>query len=216
MCVWQLLLIASFFFPQRSRKQSHYPWKGFQGAECHGWRRPLSKWRKFGRNSASSKGDIGCGNGPLPVEGTDLVEEMSALLARRKRIAEKGSTIETTKRDKNEDSEPVTSKASSTVHLNRQENLGKERIQGMAASHLLFPDVILRRKIRSFWPQALWLITQTKLCTLVTGRCRQSPDGGPGLGQIEAGHFRWNKKRIKPKEKLSDAIKPEVSKSNVA
>lgn len=169
-----------------------------------------------GVNSASSKTDTGRGNGPLPLGGSGLMEEMSALLARRKRIAEKGSTIETTKRDKNEDSEPVTSKASSTVHLNRQENLGKERIQGMAASHLLFPDVILRRKIRSFWPQALWLITQTKLCTLVTGRCWQSPDGGPGLGQIEAGHFRWNKKRIKPKEKLSDAIKPEVSKSNVA
>ena len=43
------------------------------------------------------------------------MEEMSTLLARRKRIAEKGSTIGTEqKEDKNEDSEPVTSKASST------------------------------------------------------------------------------------------------------
>ena len=41
------------------------------------------------------------------------MEEMSALLARRKRIAEKGSTIEQ-KEGKNEDSESVTSKASST------------------------------------------------------------------------------------------------------
>ena len=67
----------------------------------------------IGVNLASSKRDTGRGKGPLPLEGTDLVEEMSALLARRKRIAEKGSTIEQ-KEDKNEDSEPVTSKASST------------------------------------------------------------------------------------------------------
>ena len=48
----------------------------------------------IGVNLASSKRDTGRGKGPLPLEGTDLVEEMSALLARRKRIAEKGSTIE--------------------------------------------------------------------------------------------------------------------------
>eukprot|EP00069_Balaena_mysticetus_P010454 bmy_01185T0 len=43
------------------------------------------------------------------------MEEMSTLLARKKRIAEKESTIGTEqKEDKNEDSEPVTSKASST------------------------------------------------------------------------------------------------------
>ncbi|KAB0341426.1 hypothetical protein FD754_018352 [Muntiacus muntjak] len=69
-----------------------------------------------GVNSASSKTDTGRGNGPLPLGGSGLMEEMSALLARRRRIAEKGSTIETEqKEDKNEDSEPVTSKASSTT-----------------------------------------------------------------------------------------------------
>uniref|UniRef100_A0A452S3L2 ENAH actin regulator n=1 Tax=Ursus americanus TaxID=9643 RepID=A0A452S3L2_URSAM len=68
-----------------------------------------------GVNPASSKSDTGRGNGPLPLGGSGLMEEMSALLARRRRIAEKGSTIETEqKEDKNEDSEPVTSKASST------------------------------------------------------------------------------------------------------
>ncbi|XP_045393081.1 protein enabled homolog isoform X8 [Lemur catta] len=67
-----------------------------------------------GVNSASSKADSGRGNGPLPLGGGGLMEEMSALLARRRRIAEKGSTIETEqKEDKSEDSEPVTSKASS-------------------------------------------------------------------------------------------------------
>ncbi|XP_073072757.1 protein enabled homolog isoform X9 [Manis javanica] len=68
-----------------------------------------------GVNSASLKTDTGRGNGPLPLGGGGLMEEMSALLARRRRIAEKGSTVETEqKEDKNEDSEPVTSKASST------------------------------------------------------------------------------------------------------
>nr|XP_010339195.2 protein enabled homolog isoform X6 [Saimiri boliviensis boliviensis] len=69
----------------------------------------------IGVNSASSKTDTGRGNGPLPLGGSGLMEEMSALLARRRRIAEKGSTIETEqKEDKGEDSEPVTSKVSST------------------------------------------------------------------------------------------------------
>nr|KAF6395204.1 ENAH actin regulator [Rousettus aegyptiacus] len=68
-----------------------------------------------GVNSASSKTDTGRGNGPLPLGGSGLMEEMSALLARRRRIAEKGSTIEAEqKEDKNEDPEPVTSKAPST------------------------------------------------------------------------------------------------------
>jgi enabled protein len=34
-------------------------------------------------NSASSKTDIVRGNGPLPLGGSGLMEEMSALLARR-------------------------------------------------------------------------------------------------------------------------------------
>ncbi|KAB0390447.1 hypothetical protein E2I00_001350 [Balaenoptera physalus] len=56
----------------------------------------------IGVNAASSKTDTGRGNGPLPLGGSGLMEEMSALLARRRRIAEKGSTIETEqKEDKN-------------------------------------------------------------------------------------------------------------------
>uniref|UniRef100_A0A4X2KR78 WH1 domain-containing protein n=1 Tax=Vombatus ursinus TaxID=29139 RepID=A0A4X2KR78_VOMUR len=49
----------------------------------------------IGVNSTSAKTDTGRGNGPLPLGGSGLMEEMSALLARRRRIAEKGSTIET-------------------------------------------------------------------------------------------------------------------------
>ncbi|MEJ1270485.1 ENAH actin regulator [Cricetulus griseus] len=68
-----------------------------------------------GVNLASSKTDAGRGNGPLPLGGSGLMEEMSALLARRRRIAEKGSTVEAEqKEDRSEDAEPVTSKASST------------------------------------------------------------------------------------------------------
>uniref|UniRef100_A0A8C8YRA7 ENAH actin regulator n=1 Tax=Prolemur simus TaxID=1328070 RepID=A0A8C8YRA7_PROSS len=52
-----------------------------------------------GVNSASSKADSGRGNGPLPLGGSGLMEEMSALLARRRRIAEKGSTIETEQKE---------------------------------------------------------------------------------------------------------------------
>lgn len=36
-----------------------------------------------GVNLASSKTDAGRGNGPLPLGGSGLMEEMSALLARR-------------------------------------------------------------------------------------------------------------------------------------
>ena len=63
---------------------------------------------------------------------------MSVLLP--KRIAKKGSTIETEqKEDRNEDSEPIASRPLQQVHLIWEENLGKEQIQWMAASHLLFP-----------------------------------------------------------------------------
>ncbi|NXL60195.1 ENAH protein, partial [Chordeiles acutipennis] len=67
-----------------------------------------------GGGSASSKTDSSRGNGPLPLGGSGLMEEMSALLARRRRIAEKGSTEPEQKEDKTEESESSTSKVSST------------------------------------------------------------------------------------------------------
>ncbi|NXQ94912.1 ENAH protein, partial [Sagittarius serpentarius] len=67
-----------------------------------------------GGGSASSKTDSGRGNGPLPLGGSGLMEEMSALLARRRRIAEKGSTEPEQKEDKTEETESSTSKVSST------------------------------------------------------------------------------------------------------
>ncbi|XP_070590440.1 protein enabled homolog isoform X3 [Erythrolamprus reginae] len=67
-----------------------------------------------GANSASPKTDTSRGNGPLPLGGSGLMEEMSALLARRRRIAEKGSSETETKEEKNEEPEPLAPKPPST------------------------------------------------------------------------------------------------------
>ncbi|XP_062980194.1 protein enabled homolog isoform X2 [Elgaria multicarinata webbii] len=67
-----------------------------------------------GTSSASPKTDTGRGNGPLPLGGSGLMEEMSALLARRRRIAEKGSSEAEPKEEKNEEPEPSASKPPST------------------------------------------------------------------------------------------------------
>uniref|UniRef100_A0ABM5FNM1 Protein enabled homolog isoform X3 n=1 Tax=Pogona vitticeps TaxID=103695 RepID=A0ABM5FNM1_9SAUR len=67
-----------------------------------------------GTSSASPKTDTGRGNGPLPLGGSGLMEEMSALLARRRRIAEKGTSEPEQKEEKNEEPEPSASKPPST------------------------------------------------------------------------------------------------------
>ncbi|XP_026537947.1 protein enabled homolog isoform X1 [Pseudonaja textilis] len=67
-----------------------------------------------GTNSASPKTDTSRGNGPLPLGGSGLMEEMSALLARRRRIAEKGSSETETKEEKSEEPEPLAPKPPST------------------------------------------------------------------------------------------------------
>nr|XP_055179805.1 protein enabled homolog isoform X1 [Nyctereutes procyonoides] len=112
-------LPASGFFAA-SASEDNRPLTGLAAAIAGAKLRKVSRMEDAsfpggGVNPASSKSDTGRGNGPLPLGGSGLMEEMSALLARRRRIAEKGSTIETEqKEDKNEDSEPVISKASST------------------------------------------------------------------------------------------------------
>ncbi|MBN3325608.1 ENAH protein, partial [Atractosteus spatula] len=64
--------------------------------------------------SAASKAESSRGNGPLSVGGGGLMEEMSALLARRRRIAEKGSTPEPEQKDKADEPEPSAPKVSSS------------------------------------------------------------------------------------------------------
>ncbi|KAM7050003.1 protein enabled homolog isoform 12-T15 [Molossus nigricans] len=151
-----------------------------------------------GVNSASSKTDTGRGNGPLPLGGSGLMEEMSALLARRRRIAEKGSTIETEqKEEKNEDSEPVTSKASST---STPEPTRKpwERTNTMNGSKS--PVISRPKSAPSSQPSANGVQTEG----LDYDRLKQDI-----LDEMR-------KELTKLKEELIDAIRQELSKSNTA
>ncbi|XP_077024703.1 protein enabled homolog isoform X2 [Tamandua tetradactyla] len=152
----------------------------------------------IGVNSASSKTDTGRGNGPLPLGGSGLMEEMSALLARRRRIAEKGSTIETEqKEDKNEDSDPVTSKASST---STPEPTRKpwERTNTMNGSKS--PVISRPKSAPSSQPSANGVQTEG----LDYDRLKQDI-----LDEMR-------KELTKLKEELIDAIRQELSKSNTA
>ncbi|XP_022435032.1 protein enabled homolog isoform X6 [Delphinapterus leucas] len=152
----------------------------------------------IGVNSASSKTDTGRGNGPLPLGGSGLMEEMSALLARRRRIAEKGSTIETEqKEDKNEDSEPVSSKASSTST----------------------PE-----PTRKPWERAS---TMNGSKSPVISRPKSAPSSQPSANGVQTEGLDYDrlkqdildemrKELTKLKEELIDAIRQELSKSNTA
>ncbi|KAM8818557.1 protein enabled homolog isoform 6-T6 [Rhynchonycteris naso] len=152
----------------------------------------------IGMNSASSKTDTSRGNGPLPLGGSGLMEEMSALLARRRRIAEKGSTIEAEqKEDKNEDAEPVTSRASST---STPEPTRKpwERTNTMNGSKS--PVISRPKSAPSSQPSANGVQTEG----LDYDRLKQDI-----LDEMR-------KELTKLKEELIDAIRQELSKSNTA
>ncbi|XP_062938943.1 protein enabled homolog isoform X4 [Cynocephalus volans] len=152
----------------------------------------------IGVNSASSKTDTGRGNGPLPLGGSGLMEEMSALLARRRRIAEKGSTIETEqKEDKSEDSEPVTCKASSTS-IPEPTRKPWERANAMNGSKS--PVISRPKSTPSSQPSANGVQTEG----LDYDRLKQDI-----LDEMR-------KELTKLKEELIDAIRQELSKSNTA
>ncbi|XP_014650153.1 PREDICTED: protein enabled homolog isoform X5 [Ceratotherium simum simum] len=152
----------------------------------------------IGVNSASSKTDSGRGNGPLPLGGSGLMEEMSALLARRRRIAEKGSTIDTEqKEDKNEDSEPVTSKVSSTSTAEPTRKPW-ERTNTMNGSKS--PVISRPKSAPSSQPSANGVQTEG----LDYDRLKQDI-----LDEMR-------KELTKLKEELIDAIRQELSKSNTA
>ncbi|XP_044771915.1 protein enabled homolog isoform X1 [Neomonachus schauinslandi] len=172
-----------------------------------------------GVNPASSKSDTGRGNGPLPLGGSGLMEEMSALLARRRRIAEKGSTIETEqKEDKNEDSEPVTSKASST---STPEPTRKpwERTNTMNGSK---SPVISRRDS----PRKNQIVFDNRSCDSLH-RPKSAPSSQPSANGVQTEGLDYDrlkqdildemrKELTKLKEELIDAIRQELSKSNSA
>ncbi|XP_023986399.1 protein enabled homolog isoform X1 [Physeter macrocephalus] len=173
----------------------------------------------IGVNSASSKTDTGRGNGPLPLGGSGLMEEMSALLARRRRIAEKGSTIETEqKEDKNEDSEPVSSKASST---STPEPTRKpwERASTMNGSK---SPVISRRDS----PRKNQIVFDNRSYDSLH-RPKSAPSSQPSANGVQTEGLDYDrlkqdildemrKELAKLKEELIDAIRQELSKSNTA
>ncbi|XP_058921707.1 protein enabled homolog isoform X12 [Kogia breviceps] len=173
----------------------------------------------IGVNSASSKTDTGRGNGPLPLGGSGLMEEMSALLARRRRIAEKGSTIETEqKEDKNEDSEPVSSKASST---STPEPTRKpwERASTMNGSK---SPVISRRDS----PRKNQIVFDNRSYDSLH-RPKSAPSSQPSANGVQTEGLDYDrlkqdildemrKELTKLKEELIDAIRQELSKSNTA
>uniref|UniRef100_A0A8C2UJZ4 ENAH actin regulator n=1 Tax=Chinchilla lanigera TaxID=34839 RepID=A0A8C2UJZ4_CHILA len=151
-----------------------------------------------GVNAASSKADSGRGNGPLPLGGSGLMEEMSALLARRRRIAEKGSTIEAEqKEDKTEDSEPVTSKASST---STPEPTRKPWERTNAVNGSKSPVISRPKSTPASQPSANGVQTEG----LDYDRLKQDI-----LDEMR-------KELTKLKEELIDAIRQELSKSNMA
>ncbi|XP_036091288.1 protein enabled homolog isoform X3 [Rousettus aegyptiacus] len=172
-----------------------------------------------GVNSASSKTDTGRGNGPLPLGGSGLMEEMSALLARRRRIAEKGSTIEAEqKEDKNEDPEPVTSKAPST---STPEPTRKpwERTNTMNGSK---SPVISRRDS----PRKNQIVFDNRSYDSLH-RPKSAPSSQPSANGVQTEMLDYDrlkqdildemrKELKKLKEELIDAIRQELNKSNSA
>ncbi|XP_062938942.1 protein enabled homolog isoform X3 [Cynocephalus volans] len=173
----------------------------------------------IGVNSASSKTDTGRGNGPLPLGGSGLMEEMSALLARRRRIAEKGSTIETEqKEDKSEDSEPVTCKASSTS-IPEPTRKPWERANAMNGSK---SPVISRRDSA----RKNQIVFDNRSYDSLH-RPKSTPSSQPSANGVQTEGLDYDrlkqdildemrKELTKLKEELIDAIRQELSKSNTA
>ncbi|XP_076190774.1 protein enabled homolog isoform X4 [Aptenodytes patagonicus] len=171
-----------------------------------------------GGGSASSKTDSGRGNGPLPLGGSGLMEEMSALLARRRRIAEKGSTEPEQKEDKNEESESSTSKVSSTStpELTRKPWERTNTVNGSKS------PVISRRE--SPWKNLL--ASENRFYDSLN-RPKSTPTGQPSANGVQSEGLDYDrlkqdildemrKELTKLKEELIDAIRQELSKSNTA
>ncbi|XP_009892589.1 PREDICTED: protein enabled homolog isoform X4 [Charadrius vociferus] len=171
-----------------------------------------------GGGSASSKTDSGRGNGPLPLGGSGLMEEMSALLARRRRIAEKGSTESEQKEDKTEESESSTSKVSSTStpELTRKPWERTNTVNGSKS------PVISRRE--SPWKNLL--ASENRFYDSLN-RPKSTPTGQPSANGVQSEGLDYDrlkqdildemrKELTKLKEELIDAIRQELSKSNTA
>ncbi|XP_050804457.1 protein enabled homolog isoform X3 [Gopherus flavomarginatus] len=196
-------------FSMGSMSEDSRPLTGLAAALAGAKLRKVSRSEESSSSSggASSKIDSVRGNGPLPLGGSGLMEEMSALLARRRRIAEKGSTEPEQKEDKIEESEPSTSKPSSTStpELTRKPWERTNTVNGSKS------PVISR-------------ITQQGDST---GRPKSTPSGQTSANGVQSEGLDYDrlkqdildemrKELTKLKEELIDAIRQELSKSNTA
>ncbi|XP_024070338.1 protein enabled homolog isoform X8 [Terrapene carolina triunguis] len=186
-------------FSMGSMSEDSRPLTGLAAALAGAKLRKVSRSEEFSSSSggASSKTDSVRGNGPLPLGGSGLMEEMSALLARRRRIAEKGSTEPEQKEDKTEESEPSTSKPSSTStpELTRKPWERTNTVNGSKSP--------------------------------VISRPKSTPSGQTSANGVQSEGLDYDrlkqdildemrKELTKLKEELIDAIRQELSKSNTA
>ncbi|XP_032634652.1 protein enabled homolog isoform X4 [Chelonoidis abingdonii] len=186
-------------FSMGSISEDSRPLTGLAAALAGAKLRKVSRSEESSSSSggASSKTDSVRGNGPLPLGGSGLMEEMSALLARRRRIAEKGSTEPEQKEDKIEESEPSTSKPSSTStpELTRKPWERTNTVNGSKSP--------------------------------VISRPKSTPSGQTSANGVQSEGLDYDrlkqdildemrKELTKLKEELIDAIRQELSKSNTA
>ncbi|XP_059838564.1 protein enabled homolog isoform X1 [Hypanus sabinus] len=180
----------------------------------------LSSAGSIGSVLTPSKSETSRGNGaPISIGGTGLMEEMSALLARRRRIAEKGSVPEPDpKEEKNEESESASVKGPSTSSMSETTRKPWERTSTVNGNK---SPVISRRD--SPWKNQL--ISDKFNDTL--NRSKSTPSGQPNTNGVQAEIFDYDrlkqdileemrKELQKLKEELIDAIRQELSKSNTA
>ncbi|XP_024070343.1 protein enabled homolog isoform X13 [Terrapene carolina triunguis] len=207
-------------FSMGSMSEDSRPLTGLAAALAGAKLRKVSRSEEFSSSSggASSKTDSVRGNGPLPLGGSGLMEEMSALLARRRRIAEKGSTEPEQKEDKTEESEPSTSKPSSTStpELTRKPWERTNTVNGSKS------PVISRRE--SPWKN---LIVSENRSYDSLNRPKSTPSGQTSANGVQSEGLDYDrlkqdildemrKELTKLKEELIDAIRQELSKSNTA
>ncbi|XP_050804461.1 protein enabled homolog isoform X6 [Gopherus flavomarginatus] len=207
-------------FSMGSMSEDSRPLTGLAAALAGAKLRKVSRSEESSSSSggASSKIDSVRGNGPLPLGGSGLMEEMSALLARRRRIAEKGSTEPEQKEDKIEESEPSTSKPSSTStpELTRKPWERTNTVNGSKS------PVISRRE--SPWKN---LIVSENRSYDSLNRPKSTPSGQTSANGVQSEGLDYDrlkqdildemrKELTKLKEELIDAIRQELSKSNTA
>ncbi|XP_074920402.1 protein enabled homolog isoform X5 [Chelonoidis abingdonii] len=217
-------------FSMGSISEDSRPLTGLAAALAGAKLRKVSRSEESSSSSggASSKTDSVRGNGPLPLGGSGLMEEMSALLARRRRIAEKGSTEPEQKEDKIEESEPSTSKPSSTStpELTRKP---WERTNTVNGSKSPVISRITQQGDSTGRRESPWknLIVSENRSYDSLNRPKSTPSGQTSANGVQSEGLDYDrlkqdildemrKELTKLKEELIDAIRQELSKSNTA